>query len=180
MKIYPPLAIPYCRVALIGTAAFGMAIPAHAQETSADEPLQDLRECQAVANPEERLICFDTAVSQLVQASEAGDLRVVDREDIRETRRGLFGFSMPKLGLFRGSEDEDVDRVLNSTITEVRQVGRESYLLTIAEGSRWRVNDAPRRFRPEAGDAVDFERAALGSFWVRVNGTPGVKGRRVE
>ena len=180
MKRHSPFMDTGRRVALAGLATLAIAIPAHAQEIPNDEPLQGLRECQAIAIAEERLACFDTAVSRLVQASEAGDLRVVDREDIRETRRGLFGFSMPKLGLFRGSEDEDVDRVLHSTITEVRQVGRESYLLTIAEGSRWRVNDAPRRFRPEAGDTVEFERAALGSFWVRINGTPGVKGRRVE
>ncbi len=153
--------------------------PAQAQEAQ-DIPLQALRSCQAITSGAERLTCFDRAAADLLQATEAGELRVVDREEIRETRRGLFGFSLPKLGLFANEEKDGLDQSLTSTITEVRRVGREGYLVTIAEGSRWRVNDAPARFRPEAGDAIELEKAALGSFWLRVNGATGVKGSRVE
>jgi hypothetical protein len=152
---------------------------ASAQEKSDDAQLGQLRECQAIVDDAARLACYDREVAAVVAASDAGDIQVVDKEDIRETRRGLFGFSLPKTGIFGGGDDKD-DEVMTSQITSVRQVGREGYRITIAEGSVWQINDPPRRFRPKVGDDVELERAAMGSFWVRLNGQNGVKGRRVE
>ena len=152
---------------------------ASAQEKSDDAQLGQLRECQAIVDDASRLACYDREVAAVVAASDAGDIQVVDKEDIRETRRGLFGFSLPKTGIFGGGDDKD-DEVMTSQITSVRQVGREGYRITIAEGSVWQINDPPRRFRPKVGDDVELERAAMGSFWVRLNGQNGVKGRRVE
>lgn len=144
---------------------------------SADE-LQGLIECRAIAQDIERLACFDREVALVSAKQESGEVRVVRAEDIRETRRGLFGFSTPKTGLFASSDEAD-DK-LQSRITGVRQVRSDYWEVTIAEGSVWRASDTPRRFKPRVGDTVELERAALGSYWLRVNGTLGVKARRIE
>lgn len=157
----------------------GLCSPAAAQEKDDDVQLAPLRECQAITDNEARLACYDREVAAVVAASDSGDIQVVDKEDIRETRRGLFGFSLPKTGIFGGGDDED-DEVMTSQITGVRTVGREGYQITIAEGSVWQINDPPRRFRPKVGDEVELERAAMGSFWFRLNGQNGVKSRRVR
>lgn len=150
-----------------------------AQDSEGNEQLSALKNCQSIEAPEERLACYDREVAAVVTASDSGEIQVVDKEDIRETRRGLFGFSLPKTGIF-GSSDEEDDEAMTSQITAVRQVGREGYQITITEGSVWQVNDPPRRFKPKVGDEVELERAAMGSFWVRLNGQNGVKGRRVR
>jgi len=153
-----------------------------AQDTSEDARMTALRACQATVDPTARLACYDRAVGEVVAATDAGELQVVDREEIRETRRGLFGFSLPKLGIFGGGDDDkdDLAKKMNTTITGVRTVGREGWQITIAEGSVWQISEAPRRFRPQIGDDVELERAAMGSYWVRLKGQNGVKGRRIE
>ncbi len=162
--------------------ALAFPLPVQAQDAGETEHLTALQQCRTVADDTARLACFDRETAVLIAATDSGDLQIVDREAVRETRRGLFGFSLPKLGIFGGNDDEgeELAKRLESEIVGVRSAGREAYLLTIAEGSVWRVSDAPRRFRPKVGDAVEFERAAMGSYWVRLNGQLGVKGRRVE
>ena len=54
-------------------------------------------------------------------------------------------------------------------------------LITIAEGSKWQMSNVPMRLRtPREGDAVVFKKAALGSYFIRIAGQNGVKGRRIE
>lgn len=157
----------------------GSPVLVAAQEQNDGEKLAALKNCQAIEAAEARLACYDREVAVVVAASESGEIQVVDKEDIRETRRGLFGFSLPKTGIFGGGDDED-DEVMTSQITSVRAIGREDYEITIAEGSVWQIKDPPRRFKPRVGDEVELEKAAMGSFWVRLNGQNGVKGRRIR
>lgn len=167
-------------LAMVGVLLLTATHPVFAQDTDESDHLDNLRECRAIADPTSRLACYDQAVGQVIAKTDAGELRVVDEEEIRETRRGLFGFSLPKLGIFGGDGEEDeADEILQSEITAVRRV-RDEWHLTIAEGSVWRVSNAPTRFKARVGEAVEFEKAAMGSYWVRVGGRLGVKGRRVE
>ena len=78
-------------------AAFGT--PAAAQQSNADRPdlLADLQSCRAIDDSARRLACFDRAAASLLAARDSGDVRVVDREEVQETRRSLFGFTLPKL-----------------------------------------------------------------------------------
>ncbi|MGV2495453.1 hypothetical protein [Pelagerythrobacter aerophilus] len=130
-----------------------------------------------------RLACYDAAVKDIVAASDQGELRVIDAEAVRKTRRGLFGFSLPDLGIFGGDDGEkdELDR-LETTVSSVRYLTPNSFVFRIAEGDAlWQVSDAPRRLlRVESGDPVVIEKAALGSYFIRFDGQNGVKGRRVE
>jgi hypothetical protein len=159
---------------------------ASAQEDGDPNPLDPLKACQAEADPTARLACFDAAVGAMVTAEEQGDLRVVDRETVRETRRSLFGFSLPDFGIFgdddEGEEAEDEFDTLATTVTSVRYMTPRSFVFRIAEGDAlWQIEEAPRRLLTvEEGDKVEIEKGSLSSYFVKFNGAPGVKGRRIE
>lgn len=142
-------------------------------------PLESLRNCAEMIENDMRLACYDAAIAKLLVQQEAGEIRLVDKEDIAETRRSLFGFSLPKLGVF-GSGDDTESNVLKSKIVSVRRLGSDKWLISITEGSVWQVSNAPRRFKPEVGDPIELEKAAMSSYWVRLDGALGVKGRRVQ
>ncbi len=161
-------------------AAFGT--PAAAQQLNAERPdlLADLQSCRAIDDSARRLACFDRAAASLLAARESGEVRVVDREEVQETRRSLFGFTLPKLGIFGAGDDEQLDE-LESTITGVSRVGRNGYRIQIEEGSIWQIESVPSRLRtPRPGDAIVLKKASLTSFFIRIAGQIGVKGRRVE
>ncbi len=172
--------------ALIACAVLAAsASTVNAQETFA-EPTEDyleaLKSCQSVTEDIARLQCFDAAVGNIVTATETGDVQVIDREDVRETRRSLFGFSLPDIGLFGGGDDdEEEDELFQTTIESVRYIGRRGARFTTAEGAVWEMSNVPRRMRQiRPGDEVVFREASLGYFFVRIEGQTGVKGRRVQ
>ena len=126
-------------------------------------------------------MCYDQAVGDVVAATDAGDVQIVKKEEVEQTRRGLFGFSLPKLGIFSGDGEGGDLTELESEITSVRPYGRSGYVLRIKEGSTWRISNAPSRLRPpRIGDTVVFKKASLGSFFIRIAGQTGVKGRRIQ
>lgn len=173
----------------VAAAALVASFPAiaYAQEGDDSGPLDPLKACQAETDPAARLACYDAAVGAMVTAEEQGDLRIVDREMVRETRRGLFGFSIPDFGIFGDDDDgdeaeEDEFDTLATTVTSVRYLTPRSFVFRIAEGNAlWQVDDAPRRLLTvESGDAVEIEKGALSSYFIRFGGQRGVKGRRIE
>jgi hypothetical protein len=162
-------------------AVLGLAAPTAAQESDKKtDYLEGLKSCQEITDDPLRLQCYDNAVGRVIIASAAGEVRIIDSEDVEKTRRGLFGFSLPKIDLF-GSEEEEAE-LLESVVTNVRVEGRNTVFLTIAEGGAvWRIPGAkPIVLSTKPGDTVEFKKASLGSYFVRINGRLGVKGRRIE
>ena len=160
-----------------GLLAFAIATPASAQQ--ADDALAPLRSCAAIAADAERLACYDAAARALTGAADTGDVQLVDRADLEKTQRNLFGFNVPDVPIFR--QDGVKLEKLQTTVTAARKTGRETYRFATEEGAVWEVRSPPARFiPPRAGDPVEIEKASLGSYWIRVKGALGVKGRRVE
>lgn len=158
------------------------AVPAFAQDGDGNAYVEGLRACQTIADGAERLACYDRAVGAVVAANDGGELRVVDKAEVAQTRRKLFGFSLPDIGLFGGKdtgvEEEAVD-MLETTITGARRNG-DNWVFTTQEGATWEINNPPSRLRPiRRGDSVVFKKASLGSYFIRIEGQLGVKGRRV-
>ena len=148
--------------------------------------IMGLRDCQAKTDPAERLACYDSAVAAMVAASSEGEVRVVDREEVRQTRRKLFGFSLPDLGIFGGKDDKDDPKqaeeftTLQTTIAGVRTINGK-YVLTTAEGAQWQLDEMPARLmKPKVGQPLEIKAGALSSYFLRINGQGGVKGRRVQ
>ncbi|AWW73924.1 hypothetical protein CD351_05735 [Erythrobacter sp. KY5] len=174
-----PRHLLFCASAVLAVCA---AIPASAQDGGGEgsgDYVDRLKACQIITEDAARLACFDSAVGGIVAATETGEVQVVDREDVRETRRSLFGFSLPNIGIFGGDEEED--ELFETTIESVRYFGSGQVRFTTTEGAVWEMNNVPRRQREiKAGDNVVFKDAALGTYFVRINGQRGVKGRRVQ
>lgn len=170
-------------------AAAGSAAAQSREATTAEPPrievLQQLYNCRAITDPAERLACYDRQVGVLESAVTAQDIRVVDREQVRQTRRGLFGLSLPNLGNIFGSGDgntaEDSDAV-NELAATLRAVGRNSsgrWIYTLDNDQVWIQTDSSAPGRgPRPGQNVVIRRAALGSFMISVEGRPGVRVRR--
>ena len=173
-------------VALGATSALTLSTGASAQESdSASSHIESIKACQAQSDPAARLACFDAAAASIVGASDAGELRIVDREEVRKTRRKLFGFSLPDFGIFgkRDKDGEDEDKIdeIETTIADVSGSFSTGYTIRTTEGAVWRIDKVPGRLlRPKPGDKMLIKNAALTAYFIRINNQGGVKGTRVR
>jgi len=159
---------------------------AAADEKTESSYIKALRGCQSKADAAERLACYDAAVATMLAASSEGEVRVVDKAEVRETRRKLFGFALPDLGIFGGKSDKEDPKqtdefaALQTTITGVRAVNG-TYVLTTAEGADWQIDELPARLmKPKVGQSLEIRAGSLSSYFLRIDGQKGVKGRRVR
>ena len=169
-------------IAAAAATAVLFATPGSAavQRADAQPPaqLQRLLGCRSIADSVERLACFDRESSSTEAAVQQGDLVAVDREKVRQTKRSLFGFSVPDLGLF-GGDDKDEVKEIEGVIAAVG-MGHDGYRVRLQDGSRWAQTDGKRiALEPRVGDKVVIRRGALGSFIMRVAGQSGVKVERL-
>ncbi len=178
------------RAAIGGLATLGLVLACGGVAVTAQQPaptgsaqlLDGLRGCRAIVDATERAACYDGRVDALLGAVEAAEVRLVDREEVRKTRRQLFGISMPDIPLLRSDDRDEAEAatVLETTIASGGQVGPTTWRITTAEGAVWEINNPPRKIAPiTPGDKVVFKKASLGYYFIRINGALGVKGRRV-
>lgn len=161
---------------------FALGTTAHAQDkTERPQPqvFADVLECRAIAEAEARLQCFDTAVAALEQASNSKSLVVMSEEMVKETRRGLFGLSLPRLNLFGGGDDTEDEPVneITSAISSVRG-GDGRWVFTLADGAIWEQTDGTYLRTPRASQSITIKRAAMGSFTAKVEGGTGFRVKR--
>lgn len=176
---------------LTGTLAAAMAVlatggTAHAEDAT-DKPGAPLPEvfakvldCRAIPDPAQRLACFDAAVPALAQAQENKEVRVVTREDVNRTRRGLFGFVSQGFGLFGDDKDEAEKEELKEITGVIKSFSGEpgSFVFTLDDGSVWAQSDTTYIRKPQPGKTITIRRAALGSYKASVDGGIGFKIRR--
>ena len=145
--------------------------------------VEGLKSCRTIAASADRATCYDARVGALLVALEAGDVKLIDREQVRKTKRQLFGIPMPDLDIFKGDgkDEEELADLFETTISSGRQTGPATWRFTTAEGAVWEINNPPRKLAPfKPGDKVVFKKASLGYYFVRINGQIGVKGRRIS
>lgn len=138
--------------------------------------------CRQIGDSTQRLACYDTAAGALVQAANTGSVAIVDQGEIRKARRSLFGFTLPKIPFFSGDGTaEEAQRQLDSTITSVRPLNNGYFRIVIADNNAvWETTDSNISFDPpRAGQKISILRGPLGSYFLRIDGQVGVRGRRV-
>ena len=141
-----------------------------------------LDQCRQIVDSAQRLACYDRTAGALVTASRSGEINVVDRGQLRQARRSLFGFSMPKLPFFAGDQSTgDTPDEIQSTIKSARDLGYGKYRIVITDGDAvWETTEESMSLgEPRSGQKITIRRGPLGSFFLRINGERGVKGRRV-
>lgn len=171
------------RIVVAGAILAFSASEAAAQEPARADALERLAACRAQTDPGQRLACYDAAAAALDEAERAGDVVVLDREQMRETRRGLFGFAMPSLDIFnRGAELAEEDEIDNVSyvVRTAREARDDEWVFTMEDGSVWRQIDGRMWGRPRAGQTAIVRRAALGSFMMNVGDAPAIRVRREQ
>lgn len=143
---------------------------------------QELVACKLLADPAQRLSCFDARVGQLEEATAVGEVIVTDRAAVRETQKSLFGFRLPTFGIFGGEgNDEDQVQQVESTVTSAKLIGYGSWRIALADGSVWEQTDTERlTFDPVRGDKVSIRNAALSTFRMKIAGQRAIRVRRTE
>ena len=166
--------------ALIAAAAAASAAAQGGAAPASSTHVAELQRCQAIADDAARLRCFDASVGQLVQASRSGQVSVIDQQQAREVRRSLFGFSVPKLGIFGGGDAGDA-KELTAKVTRVRQSPDGRYTVQLEGGAWWETVQRPDAGEgPRIGSTVRLRKAALGSYFMNIDGNRAVRARRVE
>ena len=154
---------------LLGTPAAAFA------QAGASAPPPDVfsrvTACRGIAENSARLACFDGAVAALAQAQAAREVVVVDRAQVQETRRSLFGLALPEVGRLFG---EGQETAIEASITDVRQdqAGRTTF--QVDGGAVWTQTEG-RRLRARTGMKVRIRRGALGSFIANIGDQTGVR-----
>ena len=139
-------------------------------------------ECRSVADPQARLACYDREVAALAAAAQSNEIRVVDRQEIRRTRRSLFGITLPDLGgIFGGGGDGEEVSEINATIQSARQDAYGKWTIVLDDGARWQqIDTRDLASDPRPGQPIRIRRAAMGSFLANVNRQIAIRVRRVQ
>jgi hypothetical protein len=162
------------------------AAQAHAEPAS-DRVLQSFERCRTIAAAQDRADCFDAAARGLETAIKSKDVTIVDRQEVRTARRSLFGFTLPRIGLFDGGDRDGKDegardeiKEIESTIASARVVANGRVELRLADGDAvWATTD-PMPFPPKPGDKVRIRKGALGNYFIAIAGQRSVRGMRVR
>jgi hypothetical protein len=175
--------------ATIGLGTIGAAILLTSPGVAAKQPeagppppqVNALLACRGITDSAARLACFDRTSASIGEAVAKHDLVVFDRESVRKTKRGLFGFGIPNLGIFGDDNDEVEIKQVDSAILSTAFNADGGYIFRLADGSRWTQMDGkPFALAPQAGDKVVVRKGALGSYMLSVARQPGVKVRRIN
>jgi hypothetical protein len=174
---------------LLAALLIGLMSPALAQRGGHEqdrrpETFEALVHCRAIAEAAARLQCFDTAAAALEQAAERRDVVVVDRAQVRESRRRLFGLALPSLPIFGGGgngHDNDDDEIaqIESTVASAVRNDLGQWQVRLQEGGTWTQTDFSQlAIAPRPGQPVVVHRGALGSYMMRLGRQPGIRVRR--
>ena len=145
-------------------------------------PVTKLVECRKIADPAARLQCYDAGVDSLNAAVAGGSIVVVDREDVRKTRRSLFGFTLPKLPFFKGdNSQDDTPNTIEAVIKSVKNLPNDKYLIELDSGAVWQtLQEASLQMTPKAGQKIRITSGALGGYRLSVAGRPALRAMRIR
>lgn len=179
------------KVMIAGAGAMSLALGgvAWAQQPGPNGPpavpqnVQSLLNCRALTNGPDRLACFDRESAAVAGALASRDLVVVSKEQVRSSRRSLFGLSLPSLAIFGGNAEdgEDAIREVEGVIATATQRGDDNWIIRLQDGAVWTQTDSRQlATTPKAGLPVKVRRAALGSYIMNINGGLGIRVKRTN
>lgn len=171
------------RTSFIFLLAVGVAWASSANaQTDDSNLLSEIGRCRSLVDASRRLECFDAATGRLDAAQAAGDVVVLNREQVRESERRAFGFNVSLLNPFenRGAASFNPPlEAIESTVVNAREDGAGKWVVALEDGSVWRQIDQFSIYlrRPE-GQTARVRRAALGSYLMTVGSSPAFRVRR--
>lgn len=171
---------------VFASAALAFAGAAYADKTN-DRPelFRKLIDCRAITDSAQRLACYDAQVGALDVAEKKKDLVVIDRVQLKETRKSLFGFTMPKFGIFGSSGDKEMkadDIVeIDAAVDSARPIASGNWSIKLTkDAGTWETISALDQ-PPKGGDKVHIKKALIGSYLGSIGYlNRGVRFRRVK
>src|SRR6476659_2698826 len=150
MKAVLPLAV----IAVAATMATAADTP-----PPVARPYAALQACRTIADNTQRLACFDKASAALEAAQKSEEVVIVDRQEVKKARKGLFGFNLPRIGFLAGrennAEDEADEQQLDDTVGKAQVLPYGKWRITLASGGVWETLETDSRFTdPKPGAAV--------------------------
>ena len=158
---------------------------------SADALRDELRVCRDLPDDDARLVCYDVAVDRSRQnpssrpapaAAESPAAAPAEPAGASGTaatagaaaslsQEALFGKTTDEVErtVEEATGDERIDS-LNASVTKLQQYAYNKVLITLDNGQIWKQVDTSN-LRLRAGDAIEIERASLGSFMLRKQGS---------
>lgn len=144
--------------------------------SSSERVLRDFGDCRAIAEAPARLACFEKTFDGFERAVKAKEVTIVDKADVRQAKRSLFGFTLPHIDMFAGGRESEADRAddfteINTTVASARvaERGRVEIRLADESGAVWQTTD-PMNFPPRPGDKIRIRAGSLGSYFLSTGG----------
>ncbi|HEX8533793.1 MAG TPA: hypothetical protein VF662_06465 [Allosphingosinicella sp.] len=167
---------------LIAAVIAAQGFAASAAQPRRSAALTKLAECRSIAEAAARLACFDRETAALEAAQASGAVVIVEREEIRSTRRKLFGLTLPNLSVF--GDDTPGAEGISQIESKIRRISRNPYgkwIFELEDGARWAQIDTRELSRtPRVGDSIKIRRATMGSYLANVQGQIAIGVERVR
>jgi hypothetical protein len=170
------------RIAALACVPLFCSGVALAAEPERPAPVKRLVDCRGIADSAARLSCYDREVASFDAAAARQELVVVDKEQVKKTRRSLFGLSIPNLGLF-DNDDAKTEQIkqIDGKLRRAAQNAAGKWVLTLEDGAVWAQTDSRNlSIEPRPGDPVKIRRAALGSYLANIRGHVGIRVDRLR
>ena len=172
------------RTLAVGVALAAVAIGAAVAETAGSSlpvAMQKLLDCHAVAADPARLACYDASVAEVGRLISSGELVVVDHERVAKVKRQAFGFSLPSLSLFERGERAGELSQISGKVATAYQRGDGKWIVELEDGGVWeQTDDEKLPAGARKGGRVEVRKAALGSFFMNIEGQRALRVRRVR
>lgn len=157
-----------------------MAAPRRAKEAPPSPIVDALSGCRTIADNAARLACYDRAAARFAEAVGKGEVIVMDQQEVRQTRRSLFGFQLPRIALFRGDDGPDQSEI-TAKIASASGLGYDKYRLRLEDGAVWETTEGSSAVTPpRSGQNVTIKRGVMGSYMMKINGQRALRAKRVE
>ena len=161
---------------LIGSPAF-----AQAGKDKQSPQVSQLANCRAIVDQAQRLACFDRASAEFVDAVARGEISIVNRGEVAEARRSLFGFNLPNIPFLGKGDNDDPPRELTSTLVSIRMYAPERYRFVIKEGNAvWETTETLYLGKAKPGSKVTIRRGPMGGHAVQVENSQWARARRIR
>lgn len=142
---------------------------------------EELVSCRSIADPTARLACYDTKVAAIDEAEKKDELVLADKTAMKEARRGLFGFSIPKLKIFGNDTKEDEKFELVTKIDSAYQASYGKWTIILEDGARWvQIDTQILRKNPVSGQEIKIRAASMGSYFANIDGQRAIRMKRVN
>jgi hypothetical protein len=143
--------------------------------------LGQLLDCRKVTETAARLACYDAAIEGVDHALTSGEVVVVDQQQISTAKRQAFGFSLPSLSIFDHSGQPAALEQLVATVSRAYQHSDGRWVLELESGAIWEQTDLEHVVRdPHKGSKAEIRKAALGSFFINLDGQRAIRAKRVQ